>query len=377
VLVKFDDSGLGIRSELGGSGTEGIGRLQGMASLNPTVALTALADVDVELPVNGLARDLDLELLGDVGLVQGAAASGADVGQVRLVNLVDLFRAGRLAVGFGAVSFAGLAAGLLGLAGGLALGERSGLALAGAGRLIKLTVEALVLGLQFTEASLKGLAAGTRDGLHTPIIGVPRRCPAASGAVPGRGAGAATTFPRRPAEFDCPEVGPATIVGVSTPGHPAAFNERTAMRIRLLALALLPALSAFAGRGGAEDAKDKAVKDELKKLSGTWDAVSLRTGDKEIKISGSMQFVFDGDKWAIKDDGKTRNSGTLTVDPTRKPKTIDLKATKRGETGDTLLGIYELNGDELKIVLFPPGANRPADLNDQKIPVFTYKRAKP
>jgi hypothetical protein len=37
-------------------------------ALHPAVALTALADVDVELPVNGLALDLDLELLGDVGV---------------------------------------------------------------------------------------------------------------------------------------------------------------------------------------------------------------------------------------------------------------------------------------------------------------------
>jgi hypothetical protein len=144
-----------------------------MPSLDPTVALTALAHVDVELPVNGLARDLDLELLGDVRLVEGTAAVGADVGQGRLVNLVNLFGAGRLAVGLGAVVFAGLAAGFLGLVGGRALGEGSGLALAGAGGLVELAAEALVLGLQVVEASLKGLAAGTRDGLHTTIIGEP------------------------------------------------------------------------------------------------------------------------------------------------------------------------------------------------------------
>ena len=109
-----------------------------------------------------------MELLGDVGLVQGATAIGAHVGQVRLANLIDLFGAGRPAVGFGAVIFTGLTAGLLGLVGWLALGEGGGLALAGAGRLVELAAEALVLGLQVTETSLKGLAAGTRDGLHTP-----------------------------------------------------------------------------------------------------------------------------------------------------------------------------------------------------------------
>jgi hypothetical protein len=140
-----------------------------MASLDSTAALTADPDVDVELAVDGLARNLDLELFGDVGFIRGAAALGAGVGQGRLVNLVNLFWAGRLAVGLGAVVFAGLAAGFLGRVGGLALGEGRCLALAGAGRLVELAAEALVLGLLVVEASLKGLAAGTRDGLHTPL----------------------------------------------------------------------------------------------------------------------------------------------------------------------------------------------------------------
>src|SRR5689334_13347967 len=140
-----------------------------MAPLNAAVALPAMPDVDVELPVDGLARDLDLELLGDAGFIEGAAAVGAGVGQGRLVDLIDLLRAGRLAVGLGAVVFAGLAAGLLGLSGGRALGEGGGLALAGAGGLVELAAESFVLGLQVVEASLKGLAAGTRDGLHTCI----------------------------------------------------------------------------------------------------------------------------------------------------------------------------------------------------------------
>src|SRR5262249_43832428 len=129
------------------------------------------ANVDVELSVDGLAWDLGLKLLGDVCLVERAAAVGAAVRQRCLVDLIDLVGGGWLAVGLGAIVSARLAAGLLGLAGGLALGEGSGLALAGAGGLVELAAEALVLGLQVTEASLKGLTAGTRDGLHTSIIG--------------------------------------------------------------------------------------------------------------------------------------------------------------------------------------------------------------
>src|SRR5947208_109966 len=48
-----------------------------MTPLNAALALATPADVDVELPVDGPARDLHLELLGDVGLVERAAAAGA------------------------------------------------------------------------------------------------------------------------------------------------------------------------------------------------------------------------------------------------------------------------------------------------------------
>ena len=70
-----------------------------MASLHPMAALTALPDMDVELPVDGLARDLDLELLGDVGLFERPAAGGADAWQERLVGFVDLVGRRRLPVG--------------------------------------------------------------------------------------------------------------------------------------------------------------------------------------------------------------------------------------------------------------------------------------
>jgi hypothetical protein len=132
--------------------------------------MAAAADMDVELALDRAARDLDLVLVGDVGFLDGPAAVGAGERQRCLVDFVD--GGGWLPMGLGAVSRTGLAAGLLGLVGRQALGEGGGLALAGAGRLVELAAEAVVLGLQVAKASLKGLAAGTRDGVHTRIIGV-------------------------------------------------------------------------------------------------------------------------------------------------------------------------------------------------------------
>jgi hypothetical protein len=73
-------------------------------------------------------------------------------------------------VGFGAVIFAGPAAGLFGLVYGLALGEGGGLALAGTESRVELTAKSFVLGLQLVDPSLKGLAAGTSDRFHARII---------------------------------------------------------------------------------------------------------------------------------------------------------------------------------------------------------------
>jgi hypothetical protein len=123
LLIEFDDGGLGIGAQLSRCGTQGVGRLQWVPPLNAATAPAAPADVEVELAVNGLARDLDLVLMSDVGLVEGSAAVGATLGQRRLVDLVDLFWRRRLAVRLGAVILAGLATRLLGLGRGFALGE--------------------------------------------------------------------------------------------------------------------------------------------------------------------------------------------------------------------------------------------------------------
>src|SRR5262245_36844736 len=134
------------------------------------MALAAMADVDVELAVNGLAGYLGLESLGDEGCGERCAAVGADVGQGCLVSFVDLFGGWRLTVGLGAVVLAGLAAGFLWIRLRIAFGKGSGLALAGTEGGIELTTQAFVLGLQVVNPSLKRLAVSTPNRFHTGII---------------------------------------------------------------------------------------------------------------------------------------------------------------------------------------------------------------
>jgi hypothetical protein len=77
-------------------GAEGVGGLHAMAPLDAATAVATQPDVKVDLPVAVAARDLDLELLGDARFVVGAAV-GANTGPGRLMDLADLFGAGRRA----------------------------------------------------------------------------------------------------------------------------------------------------------------------------------------------------------------------------------------------------------------------------------------
>ena len=104
--------------------------------------------------------------------------------------------------------------------------------------------------------------------------------------------------------------------------------------------------------------QDDAVKKEIAKFKGTWSAVSLESPDgmkapdevvKELKITFSDEQAIA----RIKDEEK---KATYKLDPTQKPPTIDWT----DERGKTLKGIYQLEGDTLKICISEKG-NRPKE----------------
>ena len=67
-------------------------------------------------------------------------------------------------------------------------------------------------------------------------------------------------------------------------------------------------------------------------------------------------------KWAIEVEGKVVARGTSEIDPTKKPKTVDLTATEGDSSGKTALGIYQFEDDTRKVCLAQPGKARPTKL---------------
>ena len=128
----------------------------------------------------------------------------------------------------------------------------------------------------------------------------------------------------------------------------------------LTTLLILAGFNFLAVAGGDEKAIEKAKK----ALQGTWTA----KGDEKIEIT------FDGNKFMLELKGQSA-SGTYTIDPTAKPRSMDLVVVKAtGDNtqkweGNTAKAIYEIDGKQLKWLSNEPGKdNRPTAFPaDEKI----------
>ena len=85
-------------------------------------------------------------------------------------------------------------------------------------------------------------------------------------------------------------------------------------------------------------------------------------------------------KWEEESGKKEITSqAKLTLDPTTKPKSIDIAHTKGDLKGETVLAIYELKEDSLKVCFAVEDEKRPktfAGEKDGKACLMTYKRVK-
>jgi len=71
--------------------------------------------------------------------------------------------------------------------------------------------------------------------------------------------------------------------------------------------------------------------------------------------------ITSGKQTVLMADGKELMKATFTVNPTNSPKTIDYKIISGTHQGEEVFGIYEVNGDTLKLSYAAPGKERPTD----------------
>ncbi len=131
----------------------------------------------------------------------------------------------------------------------------------------------------------------------------------------------------------------------------------------LAALAVVVSANAW----GGDTKKDK------EKLQGTWNVTAMSFGDKKQDIpEGTLTVIFAGDKMTVKSP-KGDEEGTYKLDTSKKPMTIDT-TMKKGGKEETSRGIYELQGDTLKLG-FGKDA-RPKDFTSKEMFTLYLKRKK-
>jgi uncharacterized protein (TIGR03067 family) len=134
------------------------------------------------------------------------------------------------------------------------------------------------------------------------------------------------------------------------------------MRLSLVALFCAVGFAALSVSGTLAD--DKAdLEKEAKKFQGAWTIESSEAGGKELpagELKGLI-VIFEGDKHTVKKGDEVIQVGTQKLDPSKSPKTIDVTMAEGPNKGKVMLGIYEIDGDTLKVCFDPQGKKRPTE----------------
>jgi uncharacterized protein (TIGR03067 family) len=154
------------------------------------------------------------------------------------------------------------------------------------------------------------------------------------------------------------------------------------MRVRAVALSAIVCLVIGVGPPAATGADDEAVRKDLEALAGTWVPVLVEADGQKLgkeELNFTVTYEASG-KFSVSQDGKVLYEGTFKIDPSKKPKAIDYKQTSEGENkGKTALGIYEVEGDKLKVCAMPGGRDRPTEFTSKPNSRYynrIYKREK-
>jgi uncharacterized protein (TIGR03067 family) len=121
-------------------------------------------------------------------------------------------------------------------------------------------------------------------------------------------------------------------------------------------------------------------KEDRKLVEGTWLPVEAELSGQKFpdEILKTMKLVMSDGKYTV-NVGEQIDKGTVKLEPTMKPKAMDITGAEGPNKGKTFPAIYELTGDTLRICYDLSGTKRPTEfksVKDTKLFLVRYKRAK-
>jgi len=139
--------------------------------------------------------------------------------------------------------------------------------------------------------------------------------------------------------------------------------------MRRYGVAVLAIVSLFARvRSPAADgiANEETVAKELQAFKGTWRLNSKEEDGKKFSEDEIKDMIGTGDglgRFSVRRGDKVIGEATVKLDPTKKPKRIDVSFTEGQHKGQTLLGIYEIDSDAFRVCVARSGDERPAEFS--------------
>jgi uncharacterized protein (TIGR03067 family) len=123
--------------------------------------------------------------------------------------------------------------------------------------------------------------------------------------------------------------------------------------------------------------QNQKAEEDWKMIEAAWIPVVAELGGKPLpeEFLKDTKLVLTDGRYAYRND-----QGTYKLMPAEKPKAIDITGEEGPNQGKTLLAIYELTGDTLRICYDLEGKTRPSEFatktGTQQL-LISYKRAKP
>ena len=127
---------------------------------------------------------------------------------------------------------------------------------------------------------------------------------------------------------------------------------------------------------------DAPADPDLDKLQGTWVMVSMESEGEQVAPENLKDSTseYRGNALTLRKGETVRRRGIVTLNPSRKPKAINTWDQDGPFADQTVPGIYELDGDVLKLCFARPGEERPKEFTTKGGTGFlycVYKRKKP
>jgi uncharacterized protein (TIGR03067 family) len=125
---------------------------------------------------------------------------------------------------------------------------------------------------------------------------------------------------------------------------------------------------------------DDTKKPDAESIDGTWlPSAAELSGEKfPDEVLKTIKLIVGEGKYTVT-VGEGVDKGTVKLDPSAKPKALDITGTEGPNKGKTILAIYEPSGDTLRVCYDLSGKARPGEFKTEKgtlLFLVTYDRQK-